>query len=224
MKNKIVSGNWKSSVISSIAISILSLAYAIIRYNIVREVAIQQIPLFVFNKAISLSSVIIIGISFLLGPLAKFWPERYASKFYLRKQFGLMGFGLAAIHVLISLLIFDPSYYPRFFVEGKLTLEGELSMLFGVIALFIFSIVAITSIPSVENSMERKKWVSIQRSGYLAFFFVLLHVFFMGYKGWSNSAAWEWGLSPISLIAFIIIAFVLLARIIVIFVKRQNEK
>ena len=199
----------------------MSLAYAIIRYNIIKGTPWQNLPLFIFNKAFALASVIIIGISFLLGPMAKISPKKFSQKLYLRKSLGLIGFTIAALHALISLLIFNPSYYPKFFAEGKLTLGGELSMLFGVLAFFIFAFVAITSLPSIENSMDKKRWLSIQRSGYLAFFFVLLHVFFMGFKGWLVPADWPGGLPPISLIAFVIIAFVLLIRILAIFVKNS---
>ncbi len=211
---------WKTGIKISVGVIILSLAYAIIRYNIIKGTPWENLPLFIFNKAFALASVIIIGLSFVLGPLAKLSPKKFSQKLFLRRSLGLIGFTIAALHALISLLIFSPSYYPKFFNEtGKLTLEGELSMLFGALALFIFAIVAITSLPSIENKMNKKHWLSIQRSGYLAFFLVLLHVAFMGFKGWLVPADWPGGLPPISLIAFVIIALILSIRILTIFVK-----
>ncbi len=206
----------KRAVIFSLFILIAALAYAIIRYNIIKGDSWSKLPLFVSNKAIALSAVVFIAISFLLGPLARFWPRKFVSLLYLRKYFGLLGFGLAAVHTLISLLLFTPGYYPKFFsIEGKLNFVGELSMLFGVLAFFIFLIIAVTSIPSVEALIAPKRWKTIQRLGYLAFVFVMLHVAIMGAAGWLKPEGWPGGLLPISLIAFVVILVTLLIRIIV---------
>ena len=219
-----IKSGWKPTLIIFFIIFLILFIYAIVRYNVFRGVSMLNIPLYISNKALAVASVVLIGLSFFLGPLAKFWPRTFAQKLYLRKYLGLFGFGIAAVHGLISLLIFNPSYYPRFFLEGKLTLAGELSMLFGILALFIFSIVAITSLPSIETTMDRKSWLSIQRLGYLAFIFVLLHVSVIGYKGWLTPSEWPGKLLPMSLITFIIIALVLLVRIISIFAKRSSIK
>lgn len=213
---------WKSVFIISFIIFLFIFTYAIIRYNVFKGVAIEHIPLFISNKAIAVTAVVLIGLSYIMGPLARFWPTVFVPKLKFRKYFGLGGFGLAAIHSIISLLLFSPSYYPKFFSDGKLNLTGELSIVFGIIALFIFSIVAITSLPSFEQSMDRKKWLFIQRLGYVAFFLVLLHVFTMGFEGWLKPANFPGGLLPMSLIAFIIIALVLLMRLIVIIFPKKE--
>ncbi len=215
-----IKSGWKPAIIIFFIVFLILFIYAIVRYNVFRGVSVSNIPLYISNKALAVASVVLIGLSFLLGPLAKFWPRTFAQKLYLRKYLGLFGFGIAAVHGIISLLIFNPSYYSRFFIEGKLTLAGELSMLFGILALFIFSIVAISSLPSLENTMDKKKWLFIQRLGYLAFFLVMLHVVSMGYKGWLTPSEWPGKLLPMSLITFIIIALVLLFRILSIFVKK----
>lgn len=213
---------WKSVLTTFAVVFLVLFTYAIVRYNVIKGVDAAYIPLYISNKAIAVTATILIGLSYLMGPLARFWPKTFAPKLPLRKHFGLFGFGLAVVHGIISLLLFNPSYYPKFFTEvGKLTIEGELSMLFGIIALFIFSIVAITSIPSVEKSMNQKKWLFVQRLGYLAFALVLFHVLFMGVSGWLRPETWPGGLLPMSLISFVIIAFVLLMRLIVLLSKRR---
>ncbi len=195
----------------------LTFAYAIVRYNVIRGVPWEQLPLFISNKAIALAAVVFIALSYDFGPLARFWPKAFVPELPARKFFGLLGFGLAAVHALISLLIFSPAYYPKFFAEGgKLNLTGELSMLFGVLAFFIFLAAALTSLPPVAASMGRRQWQAVQRLGYLAFFLVLLHVFVMGFEGWLKPSGWPGGLLPISLVAFIAIAFTLVIRAVVI--------
>ncbi len=215
----------KKQFFVSFVIFLVVFAYAVIRYNIIKGTPWIELPLFISNKAISLSAVVFIALSYALGSLARFWPKTFVSALGLRKFFGLLGFGLAAIHGLISLLIFSPAYYPKFFlVGGKLNLVGELSMLFGVLAFFIFALVAISSIPAVVKSIEPGRWLAVQRFGYLGLILIFFHVFVMGLAGWLKPAGWPGGLLPISLVAAIVIALALLLKIAaMVFPKETNE-
>src|SRR3989344_3307824 len=135
----------KTSAIVFIIVG-LCLSYAILRYNIVRSVPLDNLPLYITNKAIALAATILIGLSFLLGPLARFFPQTFVKHLSLRKQLGLFGFGMASLHAIMSLILFDKAYYPRFYTEtGKLTIIGESSMLFGIFAFIVFAIVSISS-------------------------------------------------------------------------------
>ncbi len=209
----------------SIIIFLAVFAYSVIRYNVIKGTPWVELPLFISNKAISLSAVVFIALSYALGSLARFWPKTFVPALTLRKFFGLLGFGLAAIHGLVSLLIFTPAYYPKFFLaSGKLNLVGELSMLFGILAFFVFALVAIFSIPAVVKSVEPARWLAIQRIGYLGLALVFFHVFVMGLEGWLKPAGWPGGLLPISLVAAIVIALALLVKIAaVVFPKETSE-
>jgi DMSO/TMAO reductase YedYZ heme-binding membrane subunit len=219
---------WKSALKITAVTFLFFFVYAIIRYVALRGIAIDQIPLFINNKAIALAAVYLIGFSYVLGPLARLWPKSFGPKLYLRKYLGILGFSVAAIHAFISAMLLSPAYYPRFFTEaGKLTLNGELSMLFGTLALFIFAAVSITSLPSVEEKMHRPQWQLIQRIGYLAFFLVALHVFVFAWRGWINPEAWSNWMAPMSFLAVAFITFVLIMRFLVIFLgphKAKNQK
>lgn len=207
----------RSVITISLAVLVITLLYAIIRYNLVRDVPFDNIPLFISNKAIALSATILIGLSFLLGPLARFWPKVVTPHLYLRKHLGIFGFGLAALHAIASLILLRPSYYPRFFTEeGQLNFIGETTMLFGVLAFLIFTGITLTSLPGVESRMDQNRWKFIQRLGYLAYIFVLSHVAIMGFRGWFRPDSWQYGLISISLISAMIIVLVLLMRILVI--------
>lgn len=200
----------------------ITLVYAVIRYNIVRDVPFDEIPLYISNKAIALSATILIGFSFLLGPLARFWPNQFVAHLPLRKHLGVFGFGLAALHAVASLILLTPAYYPRFFAEGgRLNFIGETSMLFGVLAFLIFASITITSLPPVEKQMDQIQWKSIQRLGYLAYVFVLAHVVIMGFRGWFRPDSWQYGLASISLIAAMVIILVFLMRVLVIIFPRR---
>ncbi|MBI4084937.1 MAG: ferric reductase-like transmembrane domain-containing protein [Candidatus Liptonbacteria bacterium] len=216
-------GNWKKGIFISLFIVALSFLYAFLRYNVVRNVPYEQIPLFISNKVFALSSLIIIGSAFLLGPLAGFFPKTFLPKLYLRKPLGLIGFGVAALHSFISLAILNPSYYPKLFdASGKLNFVGETSLLFGILAFAVFSITAISSIPAIEERMRPEQWKRIQRLGYLVYFFVLMHVAIMGFKGWFDPASYKYGLVSISLISVLFIIFVFILRILAGVFKKKN--
>lgn len=207
---------WRRIILPAIILFALVFTYSVVRYNVIKGVAWEHLPLFISNKAIALGAVVFISVSYLLGNISRF-IHTFSRWVYLRKYFGLLGFSLASIHSLMSLALLRPYYYGKFFTaEGSLNLIGELSLLFGVIALFIFSIVAIVSLPSIVNSMDPRKWRSVQRSGYIALVFVLAHVYTMGIQGWLTPEGWPGGLFPISLVAFIILLTVVLIKILAI--------
>jgi len=214
----------KKVILATVIILLVVFFYAIVRYNIIKGTPWIDLPLYTSNKAISLSSVIFIAVSYALGSLARFWPQTFFPTLVFRKFFGLFGFGLAAIHGFISLLIFSPEYYPKFFLEtGKLNLTGELSMLFGVLAFFVFAIVALASVPGISNMMTKESWLRIQRIGYLGLLLVFFHVFVMGFQGWLKPAGWPGGLLPISMLAAIAIALVLLLKLAAIIIPEQKN-
>lgn len=213
----------KTFKITSLVV-LLVFIYAIVRYNVIKGVPWSDLPLFISNKAFALGAVVLISLAIIIGPFGKWWPKSFIKHMALRKTLGLLGFGFAAIHAVISLIIFSPEYYPKFFESsGKLNLIGELSMLFGVLGLFVFSLVAIASLPPFAKSLGYTNWKRVQRFGYLAFFFVFLHVFVMGFKGWLTPEHWPGGLLPISLVAFIIILLAFLIRILAIFTKEKTD-
>lgn len=214
----------KKTVIIILIVVGLSFLYAIVRYNLVRSVPFDNIPLYISNKAIALSATILIGLSFLLGPLARFWPNQFVPHLPLREHLGVFGFGLAALHAVVSLILLTPAYYPRFFAEdGRLNFIGETSMLFGVLAFLIFASITVTSLPPMEKQMDQIQWKFIQRLGYLAYVFVLAHVGIMGYRGWFRPEAWQYGLASISLISALFIIFVLVMRTLVIIFPRKRR-
>ncbi len=177
--------------------------------------------LFIANKAFASTSIVLVGLSFLLGPLAHFWPKAFIPILHLRKHFGIFGFAVAGLHVLSSLILMSGDYFSRLYALGKFSFEAELSMVFAIFAFFLFSIVAVTSIPSVEERMDKKKWLWIQRIGYIAFLFAAVHFFALKWGLWINPSAWGSAIPPASLLAFIFSVFVIAMRLIVIVLPRR---
>lgn len=208
---------WKRTSTVVLTVLILSFIYGFVRYNVVRNVPFDNFPLYIANKSIAISATLLIGISFLLGPLARFWPKIFVPHLYLRKHLGMIGFGVASLHAIMSLVLLSPAYYAKFYTQGgKFNLIGESSLLFGILSFLIFSAIFITSLPPIEKHMHSDQWKIVQRFGYLAYFFVLMHVTIMGFQGWFNPESWKFGLASISLISAMFIIFVLIMRLVVI--------
>lgn len=211
----------KKALTTTIIVVLLALGYAVLRYNIARHVPYSHLPLYIANKSLALSATLLIGFSFLLGPLAHFWPKKFVQKLDLRKYFGTYGFALAALHAVMSLVLLSAKYYPRLFAaDGKMNAMGESTMLFGIVAFVVFFAVSLASLPSVAQSMQPGEWQRTQRLGYLAYFLVLLHVALMGWSGWWKLDSWKFGLVSISLISSLFIVFVFIMRALV--MKRQD--
>lgn len=169
--------------------------------------------LFIANKAVASTAVVLIGVAFVIGPLAKFWPKKWAPRLYLRKYTGVVGFMMAVLHSLFSLIMLNAAYYPGLFEEtGRLSQAGEISMVLGTVALLIFVIPAVTSLTPIEHSMKRPEWKRLQRTGYLAYAMVFLHIFIIKWHVWAEPSNWVNGLPPASLIAAAFIVFVLSMR------------
>jgi len=184
-------------------ITVLSIGYAVLRYNILGEVPWKDLPLYVLNKGISLSSLILLSINFSLSPLKNIGINISDKWLNTRKSMGIAGFLFAFLHIFMSISILNPKYYSVFFIDdGTLSIQGGLSLLGGILS-FVFLWVYNTSFSS--RLKEDKRVIAIitsRRFLIYAFFFTGIHLFFMGYKGWGNISAWQGGLPPISLISF----------------------
>lgn len=184
---------------------LLSYCYAILRYNVLGPVPWKDLPFYILNKAISLSSFIVLSLSFCMRPLVNLGIKIPKNVFETKKALGMLGFFLSFIHVLMSFMIFNPAVFQKFFLSnGTLSLTAGLSMLGGV---FSFVILWCYNLSLQERLKELKVFNEFMSSrGFILMimFFVGLHLFFMGYKSWLSPTDWFGALPPISLISFII--------------------
>ncbi len=191
------------------------MTYAIFRYHVFGGVEWSHFPLFIANKAISLSAIFFIATSYLVGKALRDSDFEPVKRLVLIKFCGLMGFSLAAIHSFMALLLFSPQNYPKLFGEdGRLNLTGELSMAFGVISLWCLSIAAITSLPFMHEAVGAARWKRGQRMGYFCLALAGGHVLVMGFTGWFKPSGWHGYLPPISLVALIAAATPLLMKML----------
>ena len=188
-----------------------ALVYAVVRYHIAGDVPWQHFPLFILNKATSLAAVGFVASAYLVGRVIRWYNDDLAMRLVVVKFCGLMGFFLAGMHALFSVVLMTPAYYPQYFLDdGRLNLRGEVAMAVGVIAMFLLLAPAITTLPMMAKALGGQRWRRNQRLGYAALVLVVVHLVALGLTGWLAPAGWNGGMPPISLVA-VLIALVPLA-------------
>ena len=182
---------------------LLAIGYAILRYHIVGDVPWKDFSLFILNKGLCLGAFILLTFNFALGPAKNLGlpvPQAWLSG---RKAFGMSGFLLILIHVLISFMLFSPAYFRKFFaLDGTLTGVAGVSMLAGILG-FVF--LWAYNLSFQTNLREDKAFIGFITSRRFLIWALLLggmHLAFMGYSGWFDIQGWHGGLPPISLVAF----------------------
>ena len=180
------------------------LAYAILRYHIAGDVAWRHFPLFILNRAIALVAVFFVGASYLIGKIIHWYDHDAKLRLVVIKFCGLLGFFLATIHAVMSVLLMKPAYFGKYHAaDGTMNLQGELGMTLGILALLFLLSPAITTLPMMPKALGGWRWKRSQRVGYFALLLVSVHLVVLGLTGWLTPEKWPAGMMPISLIAFV---------------------
>lgn len=198
---------------------LLFLGYAILRYVVFAGVPASHIPVYVTNKAVAWLAVVLVGVSMGRGVLARratdVAPDRQAA----RRWFGLAGYGFALLHVLLTVPLFTPAYYGKFFAtpDGStgLTLSAELSLLAGALATVLLVWQARLGRSAAGSDGDPRLApppAALRRPGWAALVLAAAHCTFMGWAGWGSPSAWPGGLPPITLLAVLSIGGVATTR------------
>lgn len=193
---------------------VLFTAYATLRYNIFKGIPFSEFPLYILNKSISWTGLTIIVLSYLISTWKKIGTQLPENIINSKRDLGIIGFAFVSAHILISIINLNPIDYAKFYAsDSSLNSLGQLSLLFGAISYIILNIPFINSFRN-EELKKHEKWKQVQNLGYISVIGVLLHLFFMGYKGWFDLSSWAGGMPPITLLAALIIVILLIARFI----------
>jgi len=202
-----------------------ALVYAIVRYHLAGDVEWRHFPLFILNKATSLAAVIFVASSYLIGKIIRWHDHDKALRLVVIKFSGLMGFFLAGVHALMSVMLMNPAYFAKYFeAGGRMNLQGELGMSVGVIALFFLMSPAITTLPMMPKALGGRRWKRGQRLGYLALILVVVHLVVLGVKGWLAPSGWPAGIPPVSLVALVAAVVPLLVKRKLVQENREQKK
>jgi len=175
----------------------LTTGYALLRYVVFHDVPLANVPLYILNKAVSWSGVILFGMSLLATSKGD------------RKQYGILAFATIAAHLVMSLMVLNPHYFAKFYYEsGRMNAIGEWSMLFGVCGLLFLGGLFFVNMGGNHNTGTSLKagW------GRLVLWFAVLHVGVMGFAGWLKPDTWPGYLPPITLASCVTALYYLYVR------------
>jgi len=177
------------------------LGYAIIRYNFFKGISLQHLPVFILNKSISATAAIMISLSF------------YPFQDKARKIFyGIGGFFLSGIHLLMSFLVLNPVLFAKFYENNALNIWGESSLAFGI---FAFAFLALSATGSVIEELQKKsQYYKYRWLNYAALVGIQLHLIFTGIRGWFDIKHWPGSLPPITLVSFLAVAGIYIASMV----------
>lgn len=168
-----------------------------------------------FNKSIATSTLFLLGIVLLLGPLSRlFTLFDHALKY--RKELGVLTFFTGAAHVYLSMFPLARRGPFGFYQSQPLSAYAGLT---GLVIMFILLLLSGTA---VERAIGTRVWWKLQYWGArLAFVAIALHFFVLKYQGMTQwlvergaggTQGMLW-LPPISLLAAVFTAFVLVVRL-----------
>lgn len=120
------------------------------------------------NGASAWTGVVLISLSMAISGICYFF--NFAdSKIIYRKYLGLVGFGYALMHAVISFLS---------------NFEFGLAFFFGFAALLIFTMMAAISNQYAVHELGGVRWRRLLRFGYLALFFTIIHIYINSSQFW----------------------------------------
>lgn len=191
---------------------VVTAGYAATRYVLFGPWTAAALPLYVFNKAAAWSAAVLLALALALGPAAYFWP-RLAGLLWRRRYWGLSGFALATLHVLLSLSILNYGYYRLMFRQAfEFTALAGWSLLAGALAWTALLAPLAASLPGVQAAMSVHYWRVLQRVGLLGLLLTGLHLAY-GVPGWWQPALWHGGLPPITLLSACVVTLALALRL-----------
>ncbi|XP_041822425.1 metalloreductase STEAP3-like isoform X1 [Chelmon rostratus] len=199
-----------------------------------------KMPIEIVNVTLPSVALVMFSLVYLPGLLAAFlqlwWGTKY-SRFpnwldgwlTRRKQFGLCSFLCAALHAVYSLCLpmRKSARYKLLNIAFKQVKTGvedswvdeevwrmELYLSVGIMALGLLSLLAVTSLPSVANTVNWREFSFIQSSlGYCALFMATVHTLLFGWNRAFDPAQYRFHLPPTFVLVLIPALAVLLGRL-----------
>ena len=181
-------------------VMLASAGYATLRYNICQGVPWADWATWTLNKAFAIGSLALLLVAVIRrrsNPNASYAKVLSTSV------------GMAALHVVLSLMLMTPDYYAKFFTDGKLTGSAGWSMFFGVIAAVIMTrrgrgadrkpMLEKPLAHESESGMTKGLWMVV-----VVAVLVAIHTLLQGWSGWFDWGKWPGGLPPITLISFVL--------------------
>ncbi len=195
-----------------ISVLVISTIYATMRYIFFKGVDPVHFPLYILNKVFSISGLFFLALSYANSKIDFLGLKDEEARKNFSRFAGLMGISLAGIHAILSMILLNPGYFPKFYEGDVMNLTGESTILAGVLGLYLFIIPALAIFPGDKQLSGMKRWRKKQRVGYWGLLAALLHTTIMGFKGWPYVQHWPGYMPPITLLGAIIAFFPLFLK------------
>lgn len=210
-RRKDVQSHHRRTFVMLTSLLVAAIAYATLRYHVLKGIPWDQFPLFILNKAVALFSIGVLGVVHCAEPRQKRWPGCATLLLEARPTLVRVGLGSAILHSLMSLLVLRPDYFPAFFWGEVFTSTGGFALLAGLFALVLFLVLALPRTVGVKSGENPPPQPAFAHSATAAFYLVGLHSAIIGWSGWF-ALDWPGGLPPITLLSVLIVVGASLVR------------
>lgn len=203
----------------------------------------DNIPLNFVNEPVALTAITLLSVSYLPGCLAAFmqmangtkyrrFPNWFDQWLKSRKMLGLYALFFSVFHAMISGINISPGFMKwwytgnhiqlphnasdfQFTIIARMNFKGELTILIGIVALLLMSLLGLSSLPSVGSLMNWREWRFVQSHlGYVTLFLVTIHVCFPVFSVWLKDSISF--MTNANFLACLLPALVLLMKLILI--------
>lgn len=168
-------------------------SYAVIRYHIGKELGFEYV-FFVFNKAIAWTAATCLGLSTLT--LEKPYPSK--------RFFGIGSFMISIFHICLTLILAIVGFYPDYYNSNGISNLGLIVLITGILTILLMVFPLLTSL--FPNKFP-KIWIKL---GKFALIINIFHPIIIGFKNWWVPINWPLLLPPITLLATLIYAIIIL--------------
>lgn len=212
-----------------------------------------KIPIEIVNKTLPVVAITLLSLVYLAGLLAAalqlysgtkyrrfpVWLEHWLQ---CRKQLGLLSFFFASVHAVYSLCL-PMRRSERYFylnmayqqvhvnIENSWNEEEvwrmEMYISFGIMSLGLLSLLAVTSIPSVSNSVNWREFSFIHSTlGFVALLISIFHVLIYGWKRAFEEQYYRFYTPPNFVLALILPFIVIIGKVILLLpcIKKRLRK
>jgi DMSO/TMAO reductase YedYZ heme-binding membrane subunit len=168
------------------------------------------ITLRVINQSAAWTSVLLIGLSFVLSGLCYFL-NAFDHLLPYRKHIGLSGFFYALGHAGLTLyLLSQRTNLVTYFIDP----EHFWPLVFGMSALLVFAFMTAISNQLAIHRLGAKLWRGMLRFGYIGVILAVGHFYVIGGESWSEWLRSMNSIPPFGIIALAFSLFVLILRVI----------
>ncbi|XP_063788906.1 metalloreductase STEAP3 isoform X2 [Pseudophryne corroboree] len=200
-----------------------------------------KMPIEVMNVTLPCVAYVLLSLVYMPGILATFYQLRYGTKYRRfpdwldewmlhRKQIGLVSFFFAALHAVYSLclpmrrsaryqIINEAIKQVKQNVSNSWVEEQvwrmEIYVSVGIMALGILSLLAVSSLPSVGNSLNWREFTFIQSTlGFAAMVISTLHTLTFGWSRAFEGSRYKFYLPPTFTLTLVVPFIIIIARIL----------